>query len=108
MTDCPRAGKLSIDQLGGNCPVQAEGEIDGHSFYFRARGARWSMEVGGDIDAGKPLWTYSETYGVWPDAGWMPEADAHGFITKAADLFRGSGEAIAAQVERDKSREEQR
>lgn len=80
----------SVNQIGGNCPVQAEGTIDGHSFYFRARGSRWSIEIGGDIDAGNPLWTYSESYGVWPDAGWMPEVEALAFIEKAAEHFRAS------------------
>ena len=78
----------SVSQIGGLCPVQAEGVIDGHSFYFRARGSRWSIEIGGDIDAGKPLWTYSESYGAWPDAGWMPEGDALRFIDEAAARFR--------------------
>jgi hypothetical protein len=32
--------------LYGNCPVQAEGFIDTAPFYFRARGARWAIEIG--------------------------------------------------------------
>ena len=27
---------LAIDWIGGNCPVQAEGTIDGKRFYFRS------------------------------------------------------------------------
>ena len=33
---------LMIDWCGGNCPVQAEGKINGKPFYFRARGECWS------------------------------------------------------------------
>ena len=39
---------IIIDSFGGNCPVQAEGTIDGKPFYFRARGSSWSMSIGGD------------------------------------------------------------
>lgn len=29
----------------GNCPVQAEGTIDGFPFYFRARGGSWKLSI---------------------------------------------------------------
>ena len=34
--------------IGGNCPVQAEGRIDGLPLYFRARSSHWSLGIGGD------------------------------------------------------------
>jgi hypothetical protein len=37
---------IVIDHLYGNCPVQADGFIDGEPFYFRARGEHWSIEIG--------------------------------------------------------------
>lgn len=40
---------IIIDSFGGNCPVQAEGTIDGKPFYFRARGSSWSMSIGGTM-----------------------------------------------------------
>ncbi len=77
-----------IDCLGGNCPVQAEGTIDGLPFYFRARGDRWTMGIGDDVVLA-PAWFYEEPYGDGPfAAGWMDEDEARAFIHKAADLYR--------------------
>lgn len=79
---------LSVDYLGGNCPVQAEGVVDGRPFYFKARGRRWYLEVGG-IAAAEPEWRYEEPYGTGPyDAGWMTEDEARAFLEKAVDLYR--------------------
>lgn len=79
---------LEIDSIGGNCPVQAEGTVDGKEFYFRARGNRWSIGIGGDVVL-KPEWMYWEWYGERDfDAGWMTEDEAMGFIEKAAGLYR--------------------
>lgn len=46
---------LHIEWLGGNCPVQSEGTVDGKPFYFRARGEHWSMGIGGE-PVGEPEW----------------------------------------------------
>lgn len=46
---------VTCTSFGGNCPVQAEGTIDGHRWYFRARGA-----VTLSITASPPT-------GQWPD-----------------------------------------
>ncbi len=79
---------LTIDMLGGNCPVQAEGRIDGTPFYFRARGSAWSFSVGEDAIS-RPDWSHQESYGDGPfDAGWMSDAEARSFIQKAAILYR--------------------
>lgn len=91
----PRRRRLIVDDagpiihnIGGNCPVQAEGEIDGKPFYFRARGQRWSMGVGGE-PAGSPEWEHREGWGDSPyAAGWMPEETAIAMIEKAAILYR--------------------
>jgi len=72
---------IVIDWIAGNCPVQAEGSIDGHEFYFRARHTHWRLEVG--------EWDYAERYSDEPyAAGWMTEEEARGFIAKAAEFFR--------------------
>lgn len=81
------ASRIEIDWLGGNCPVQAEGRIDGEPFYFRARGSRWSLSVGGPDTITEPDWFYAENYGDGPfDAGWMPDEEAAAFIARAVDL----------------------
>ena len=75
-----------IDTIGGNCPVQAEGTIDGKPFYFRARGESWSLGIGADPVCAAD-WEHREWFGEWPDAGWMSEEEARSFIQRAADRF---------------------
>lgn len=82
---------ILIKWLGGNCPVQAEGTINGEPFYFRARGEHWSLEI---TDAeGKLVWEYDEDYphGQY-SAGWMTEDDAKTFIALAASKYTEPGE----------------
>lgn len=83
-----------IKWIGGNCPVQAYGRIDGQPFYFRARNQNWEIEIGGGFvlaGDGHPEtgFYFEEDYGDGPyDAGWMSVAEARAFIEKAATLFR--------------------
>jgi hypothetical protein len=37
--------EIIYTELGGACPVQAEGTINGHPFYFRYRGDEWSLTI---------------------------------------------------------------
>lgn len=86
---------VNVDWLGGNCPVQAEGTIEGKRFYFRARGEHWSMAVHPTADGDylswpndDAEWVYEEEWDVGPfDAGWMPEDVARGMIAKAAEQY---------------------
>ena len=77
---------LSIDCLGGYCPVQGEGTVNGKPFYFRARGEWWRIGIGGE-PIGSPEWDCGARFGQWPDAGWMTEEEAKGFIEKAARRY---------------------
>lgn len=80
--------KLEIHWLSGSCPLQSEGRVNGHPYYFRARGAAWRMEIAEHpwtYAPGDNAWTYSEPYGDGPfDAGWMSEKEAMAFITTTA------------------------
>lgn len=79
---------IVIEHISGICPVQAEGTIDGLPFYFRARGQRWSIEIGKSSDAEKSF-TYSEAWGAEPfAAGWMDEDEVHRLIIVGAREFR--------------------
>lgn len=97
---------IVIDRLGGLCPVQAEGTIDGVPFYFRSRGEHWSIEIGEgntakvvealtgggeatreDVEA-RPVWRYEEPYGQWPEAGYLDAEQARAFIQKGAEIWR--------------------
>ncbi len=83
-----RDEQIVIDCIGGNCPVQAEGRIGGVPFYFRARGRRWSMSIGGDDVVGEPEWYYEEPYGDTEfAAGWMPQHEALAMMAKAFRLY---------------------
>lgn len=62
---------VRIDSCGGFAPVQAEGRLaDGKTFYFRARGDGWRVEIG---DGGPtPVWVCRRQYDKpWPAAGFM-------------------------------------
>jgi len=98
---------IEIDWLGGNCPVQAMGKIDGEPFYFRARGETWSLSIGSEEEdsgktgvhgrdvVGSPSREYEEDYGDGPyDAGWMKEDVARQMIEKAAKIRRDSQGAL--------------
>ena len=87
---------LVIDRLGGHCPVQAKGTVDGKPFYFRARDEHWSMRIGGTDVVGAPEWMYEEEYDEGPSmAGWMTEDEARAFIDKAVRLYRAREPALA-------------
>ena len=36
---------LIVTSIGGMCPTQAEGTINGNPFYFRARHGEWTLDV---------------------------------------------------------------
>lgn len=79
-----------LDWIGGFCPVQAEGSIDGHPLYFRARGSRWSLTIGTDNGRAPPLFGYLENWGKWPEAGYMEEEVALEMIDRAVGIYRDS------------------
>ncbi len=82
------AKSYSIETIGGQCPVQAEGRIGGKTeFYFRSRGERWSLSIGGRDVILRPKWYYEEPCGSWPEAGWISEEQARSFIDKAIHLY---------------------
>ena len=65
---------VDVQDCYGSCPVQAEGTVDGVTFYFRARGDV-SLSIGGDDVISAPDW-YTETAGPPVDGypGYMEEA----------------------------------
>lgn len=84
---------VDLDWLGGNCPVQAEGSVDGKRFYFRARGEEWQFHVAAtDADIfDNDLFYHEQDYGDGPfAAGWMPVDEAVGFIRQGIAMYRAS------------------
>lgn len=83
---------VDIMWIGGNCPVQAEGRIDGLPFYFRARGQKWTIAIGHGAlgrSAADAEWYHEETYGSSPfEAGYMDIDVATDLIHDSALLYR--------------------
>lgn len=93
--------ELTVTQLGGNCPVQSEGTINGVPYYFRARGEHWSMAIGPDpvdISCGfKEGWYKEQEWGDNPyAAGWMDVDEARKLIEQCAEEYNT---AISAKAE---------
>jgi hypothetical protein len=83
----------------GCCPCIGEGEIDGHSWFFRARGERWHFCVGSTSMA----WAedeYAEVagafyiHGRWThpelNAGYMSDDDAWALIESGFATWRAA------------------
>lgn len=81
---------IKIETLGGNCPVQGEGTIDGVPFYFRARGEHWTLsvsknqEIGSEADWMVRIRYSRDTFG----AGWMTEDEARRLIYIGAQMYQ--------------------
>jgi hypothetical protein len=84
---------LVIEWIGGECPVQAEGFICNQTFYFRSRGDQWSIGIGGE-PVSNPDYFYKESYGVWPDAGFMSQEEVIIFIRREAKKFRENRKSL--------------
>lgn len=89
--------------FGGACPVQGDGEVDGHPCYYRSRGKGWSLEVypvGGDTMTAPPIFEYGEACYVWPAGGYVrPEISAEN-VARAVAKFRAF---IASEVKQSGS-----
>ncbi len=73
--------KVHIQTIGGACPIQAEGTINNTPFFFRARGNRWTLGIGGEDLIGNPTWFYNGNY---EEAGWMSQEEAKRLIEETA------------------------
>ncbi len=90
---------FEVEWLAGLCPVQAEGNVEGRPFYFRARGNRWSFTIAEDPVAAHLGWEpaifeVEGQYGEFPDAGWMPEEIAYALIVLALGLMEEDSRAL--------------
>jgi hypothetical protein len=88
-----RSGPGWYGRIGGACPVQGIGEVDGVPWYFRARGERWSLEFGvGELPdgelVGEAIFERGGYVGPWPDAGWIGVRHAWSLIARSIAEFR--------------------
>ncbi|UJR81439.1 hypothetical protein [Sandaracinus amylolyticus] len=101
----------SID-VGGACPVQGEGDVDGLPMYFRARGEGWSLRIAATPDGNPvavgfpradrespPGWEAGGRYGAFPDAGWMPAEHSRAIVEACVRAFRAQRAARPATTE---------
>jgi hypothetical protein len=91
----------------GACPVQIEGEVDGHAFYFRARGGGWSFGISHDpmtdayrakqVDHSDRADPRIQAIGLDGDTAFEADGDdpAHGWMPYA-EAWRNVQESIAA------------
>lgn len=87
---------IVIDTIGGFCPVQAEGTIDGLPFYFRSRGEHAELtisRVGTEPVLPPPedlVFYVRARIADWPDAGYLELEEAEAMIERAALLYAWS------------------
>lgn len=76
----------------GNCPVQSEGHIEGHPYYFRARGTHWSFDVaepGNSAISGNSVYSKAGLVeGNDYAAGWLPVDEATKIIADCVAEFK--------------------
>jgi hypothetical protein len=83
----------------GQCPVQAEGKINGLPFYFRSRGVSWSLSIAtmpdGDSLDDEEVYFHAEIYDGENSgdfrfgAGYANVDECLAFIERAAKLLLG-------------------
>jgi hypothetical protein len=88
--------QLIIDWLGGWAPVQAEGTVAGHAFYFRARHQHWTFAISEHAHVAPVSMSSSEAgeaYGYFAEAvygdeefaaSWMDHDEARRIIERCA------------------------
>ncbi len=99
--DAPRVpvDGVDLDWIGGKCPVQAEGNIDGQPLYFRSRGDEWEFWVGTPYSS--DAFTIDGNYGAWPEAGYMPEDIALHLIAAGCLAYRVIGKVKGGTEEEE-------
>lgn len=102
----PYSDGVEPDSLGGNCPVQGDGRFtapngEQAAYYFRARGSRWTVEVGEKAEPhvyegpNNIVWEigfiYSDCETHPYAAGWMTRAEAIQRINLAYEIWLKQG-----------------
>lgn len=85
---------ISLEYLGGGCPVQGEGKVDEYDIYFRARGDRWSFNIGTGVKVygipdgvGELVFSSTGKWGENYDAGWMPWFSAYLICRRCIKIY---------------------
>jgi hypothetical protein len=96
--------EIIYTELGGACPVQAEGTINGHPFYFRYRGDEWSLTIapiGGDPMNCNAADYYRERPNHTGEifAGWMEDDEVREIIAACAREWMEGGRGTPRPAE---------
>ena len=80
-------------RVHGDCPVQGFGTVLGRELYFRARNDGWSFDVAdhqGNLSS-DGSWDSDGFYreGQYPNANWMPLAEAVKIIARCLREYTG-------------------
>jgi hypothetical protein len=93
-----RTGDGWEGEIGGACPVQGYGVVDGYPWYFRARGSCWSLDVAVDpladpVGVGWDVYGFSTggeaDEGEMFSASWMSFSEAWRHIEQGLLEFQG-------------------
>lgn len=82
---------LNINYMGGACPTQSEGQIQGVPFYYRARHGSWYLSIGADPVMDGEI----KLVGDDPHAGFVPDEDVMPVLLMGNALMRYLKEADA-------------
>lgn len=80
--------EINITSIGGQCPVQAEGDVFGFPFYFRARHGAWTFDV---ASKGRDPVDYGDLFqaeGVDTTGGYLTTPEAMAILGVCLDGFR--------------------
>ena len=93
-----RSGNGWHGAITGRAPVQGWGRVDGHPWYFRARGDAWSFEIADDLELDEAVlpvvddenagWLVEEDWGTWPKASYMDPDIAWSIVEACIARFR--------------------
>lgn len=75
---------LVVTWVGGACPTQSEGTMNGQPYYFRARHGNWDLHMGGKAHIFEPEMVIS---GNDPTVGWMEDGDVIEILRNGARIF---------------------
>ena len=105
-----KSGEGWSGYVTGFIPVQGFGRVDGHPWYFRARGDTWKIEIAEDralSEQSLPIVAFGRgagwlVQGFWENASYIDEADAWGLIEAAFTGFRSGALEYVEVTKKDR------
>jgi hypothetical protein len=92
---------LAFTWVGGSCPAEAEGTVNGTPFYFRARCGGWMFSIGFD-----PVTVMMSTVpgfyceGVDPTCGYMEPEEVRRVVRRCVGEFFGAAGPVGREANR--------